>query len=191
MKLCLTYNLNIDGSGATVQPSGQSLRCSNTQYSFRQKVTSLALLSGCVCQFEGSQTGRRLSPYSDETANWFLESPSSYFAWAYLTICWFLKDSLVDICWERAELLAFRLCCFTLCRLDFLFLWGRKLISIVSVPDHCLFIYSTLFAHWKPKLKSDGRKTSPRTSTIVRLLFIFGPLRSAWIFWEIRNKWLV
>ena len=25
---------------------------------------------------------------------------------------------LLDICWERADLLAFRLCCFTLCRLD-------------------------------------------------------------------------
>ena len=34
-----------------------------------------------------------------------------------------------------------------------------------------------------------GRKTSPRTSTIVQFIFYFGPLRSAWIFWEIRNKW--
>ena len=36
-----------------------------------------------------------------------------------------------------------------------------------------------------------GRKTSPRTSTIVQFIFYFGPLRSAIIFWEIRNKWLV
>ena len=33
--------------------------------------------------------------------------------------------------------------------------------------------------------------TSPRTSTIVQFIFYFGPLRSAIIFWEIRNKWLV
>ena len=36
-----------------------------------------------------------------------------------------------------------------------------------------------------------GRKTSPRTSTIVQFIFYFGPSRSAIIFWEIRNKWLV
>ena len=36
-----------------------------------------------------------------------------------------------------------------------------------------------------------GRKTSPRTSTIVHFIFYFDPLRSAVIFWEIRNKWLV
>ena len=36
-----------------------------------------------------------------------------------------------------------------------------------------------------------GRKTSPRTSTIVQFIFYFGPLRLAIVFWEIRNKWLV
>ena len=36
-----------------------------------------------------------------------------------------------------------------------------------------------------------SRKTSPCTSTIVQFIFYFGPLRSAIIFWEIRNKWLV
>ena len=36
-----------------------------------------------------------------------------------------------------------------------------------------------------------GRKRSPRTSTIVQFIFYFGPLRSAIIFWEIRNKWSV
>ena len=35
-----------------------------------------------------------------------------------------------------------------------------------------------------------GRKTSPLTSTIVQFIFSFGPLRSAWIFWDIRNKWM-
>ena len=35
-----------------------------------------------------------------------------------------------------------------------------------------------------------GRKTSPRTSSIVQFIFYFGPLRSAILFWEIRNKWL-
>ena len=33
-----------------------------------------------------------------------------------------------------------------------------------------------------------GRKTSHRTSTIVQFIFYFGPLRSAIIFCEIRNK---
>ena len=53
----------------------------------------------------------------------------------------------MHICWKRADLLAFRLCCFTLCRSDFVFIpfrfgaRGRKKNSIVSVPDHCLFIY--------------------------------------------------
>ena len=36
-----------------------------------------------------------------------------------------------------------------------------------------------------------GHKTSPRTSTIVQFICYFGPLRSARIFWEISNKWLV
>ena len=36
-----------------------------------------------------------------------------------------------------------------------------------------------------------GRKTSPRTSSIVQFIFYFGPLRSSIIFWEIRNRWLV
>ena len=36
-----------------------------------------------------------------------------------------------------------------------------------------------------------GRKMYPRTSTIVRFIFYFGPLRSAWIFREIRNNCLV
>ena len=36
-----------------------------------------------------------------------------------------------------------------------------------------------------------GRKTSPRTSTIVQSIFYFGPLWSAIIFWEIKYKWLV
>ena len=36
-----------------------------------------------------------------------------------------------------------------------------------------------------------GRKTSPRTSTIVQFIFYFGPLRSAIIFWEIRKKKMI
>ena len=35
-----------------------------------------------------------------------------------------------------------------------------------------------------------GRKTSPRTSTIVQFIFCFGPLRSAMVFWEIGDGWL-
>ena len=58
---------------------------------------------------------------------------------------------------------------------------GRIWDLIVSVPDHCLSFY----------FETSPRKTSPRTSTIVQFIFCFGPLRSAIIFWEIRNKWLV
>ena len=37
-----------------------------------------------------------------------------------------------------------------------------------------------------------SRKTSPRTSTIVQFIYLFiGPWRSAWTFWEIRNKCLI
>ena len=67
---------------------------------------------------------------------------------------------------------------------------------IVSVPDHCLsfyFVYGVAQLHssWKKKLNDfsklgvvpcGGRKTSPRTSTIVQFIFYFGPLRSATIF---------
>ena len=51
------------------------------------------------------------------------------------------------ICWERAVPLAFHLCCFYFCavfvvRVPFPFdVWGRVWNSIVSVPDHCLFIF--------------------------------------------------
>ena len=50
------------------------------------------------------------------------------------------------ICWERAVVLAFHLCCFNfsavlVVRVLFPFgVWGRMWNSIVSVPDHCLFI---------------------------------------------------
>ena len=54
------------------------------------------------------------------------------------------------ICWKRAVPLAFHLCCFNfsavlVVRVPFLFgVWGRLWNSIVSVPDHCLFIYFRL-----------------------------------------------
>ena len=56
------------------------------------------------------------------------------------------KSRMVDICLERADFLAFRLCCFTYAVLIFCVpfpyaVWGRKWNSIVSVPDHCLFIF--------------------------------------------------
>ena len=49
------------------------------------------------------------------------------------------------ICWERALPLAFHLCCFiavlAVC-VPFPFgVWGRLWNSIVSVPNHSLFIY--------------------------------------------------
>ena len=51
------------------------------------------------------------------------------------------------ICWERAVLLAFYLYCFNfsailVVRASIPFsVWDRMWNSIVSVPDHCLFIY--------------------------------------------------
>ena len=54
--------------------------------------------------------------------------------------------------------------------------------------SHFWFLFDFTAAGFVPY---GGRKTSPRTSTIVQFIFYFGPLRSAIIFWEIRNKWLV
>ena len=51
------------------------------------------------------------------------------------------------ICWERAVPLAFHLCCFyfsavLIVGVSFPFgIYGSMLNSIVSVPDHCPFIY--------------------------------------------------
>ena len=51
------------------------------------------------------------------------------------------------ICWEWAVPVAFHLCCFyfsavLVVRVPFPFsVWGRVWNSIVTVPDHCLFIY--------------------------------------------------
>ena len=59
---------------------------------------------------------------------------------------------------------------------------------IVSVPDHCLSFYLTGFSVFifdftaAGVVPCGGRKTSPRTSTIVQFIFYFGPLRSAIIF---------
>ena len=59
------------------------------------------------------------------------------------------------ICWERAVPLAFHLCCFyfstVLIIVGVLFpfgVWGRIWNSVVSVPDHCLFIYSAGVCNW-------------------------------------------
>ena len=55
------------------------------------------------------------------------------------------------ICWERAAPLAFHLCCFyfsdvLIVGVPFPFgVYGRIWNSIVSVPDHCLFICFPLF----------------------------------------------
>ena len=55
------------------------------------------------------------------------------------------------ICWEKAVLLAFHLCCFNCSAVlvvcvPFPFgVWGRMWNLIVLVPDHCLFIYSAEF----------------------------------------------
>ena len=53
----------------------------------------------------------------------------------------------MDICWKRADLLAFRLCflyaVLIVCVPFPCGVWGSMWNSIVSVPDHCLFIYFT------------------------------------------------
>ena len=57
------------------------------------------------------------------------------------------------ICWERAVPLDFLFCCFhfsavLIVGVPFPFgVFGRMWNSIESVPDHCLFIYSALFAY--------------------------------------------
>ena len=50
--------------------------------------------------------------------------------------------------------MAFRLCCFTYAVLIFCVpfpygVWGRTWNSIVSIPDHCLFIYTEKGILWK------------------------------------------
>ena len=61
-------------------------------------------------------------------------------------------------------------------------------VFIALKGSHFLFLFAFTAAGG---VQCGGRKTSPRTSTIVQLYFLFSPLRSARIFWEIRNKWLV
>ena len=65
------------------------------------------------------------------------------------------------------------------------FLWMFLLLLQDPISD---FIFDFTAAGVVP---CGGHKTSPRTSTIVQFIFYFGPLRSAIIFWEIGNKWLV
>ena len=60
-------------------------------------------------------------------------------------------------------------------------------VFIALKGSHFWFLFDFTAAGVVP---CGGGKTSPRTSTIVQVIFYFGPLRSAIIFWEIRNKWL-
>ena len=69
--------------------------------------------------------------------------------------------------------------------------WPTFLLMNVFIAlkgSHFWFLFDFTAAGVVP---CGGRKTSPRTSTIVQFIFYIGPLRSAIIFWEIRNKWLV
>ena len=77
------------------------------------------------------------------------------------------------------------------------YLWNNKIIldflieqiwivTFIILNNYFLFDFTAAGV-----VPCSGRKTSPRTSTIVQFIFYFGPLRSAIIFWEIRNKWLV
>ena len=84
----------------------------------------------------------------------------------------FVKDSLVDICWERADLLAFCLFCFTI--------WYLKIVPppvpcpppsppspLLLSEGHCLFVYFLLYwycADW------------------------LGPPCSFTIFWRLQHK---
>ena len=66
---------------------------------------------------------------------------------------------------------------------------GPVLNTTSGIPAwHICFKYNFTAAG---VVQCGGRKTSPRTSTIVQFIFYFGSSRSAIIFWEIRNKWLV
>ena len=69
--------------------------------------------------------------------------------------------------------------------------WPTFLLMNVFIAlkgSHFWFLFDITAAGVVP---CGGRKTSPRTSTIVQFIFYFGPLRSAIVYWEIRNKWLV
>ena len=69
--------------------------------------------------------------------------------------------------------------------------WPTFLLMNVFIAlkgSHFWFLFDFTAAGVVP---CGGHKMSPRTSTIVQFIFYFGPLRSAIIFWEIRNKWLV
>ena len=61
-------------------------------------------------------------------------------------------------------------------------------VCIALKGSHFWFLFDFTAAGVVP---CGGRKTSPRTSTILQFIFYFGPLRSEIIFWEIRNRWLV
>ena len=61
-------------------------------------------------------------------------------------------------------------------------------VFIALKGSHFWFLFDFTAAGVVP---CGGRKTSPRTSTIVQFIFYFCPLRSAIIFWGIRNKWLI
>ena len=69
--------------------------------------------------------------------------------------------------------------------------WPTFLLMNVFVAlkgSHFWFLFDITAAGVVP---CGGRKTSPRTSTIVQFIFYFGPLRSAIIFWEIKTNWFV
>ena len=69
--------------------------------------------------------------------------------------------------------------------------WPTFLLTNVFIAlkgSHFWFLFDFTAAGAVP---SGGRKTFPRTSTIMQFIFYFSPLRSAIIFWEIRNKWLI
>ena len=91
---------------------------------------------------------------------------------------WFL-DSFFGIGWMKWILLA------QTRNVGLSFLW---MFCIALKGSHFWFLFDFTAAGVVP---CGGRKTSPRTSTIVQFIFYFGSLRSAIIFWEIRNKWLV
>ena len=79
----------------------------------------------------------------------------------------------MTICWERAVPLAFHLCCFYFSAVLIVCVpfpfdsWGRMWKSIVSVPDHCLFIYFSYFVDY------DKQSTKCESFIHTDIIYIF------------------
>ena len=96
----------------------------------------------------------------------------------------------MDVCLEGADLLAFRLCCLTLCCLDFLVpfpqgAWGRKWNSIVSVPAHCLLSILIYFSVYNFGMNEERFKLKNTISFFFCFFFLF------FFFFLLKNAFLI